>query len=303
VAQAAKGRTRAFVKVQSGCDNFCTYCIVPRARGRQRSESVASVLATVAERVAEGHREVVLTGVHVGAYGRDFGDGTNLAGLLRGILAGTAVERVRLSSLEPEDLTSEMLALWREGGGRLCRHFHLPLQSGCDTVLKRMGRRYRTADFAGLVDAVRREVPGAAITTDLMVGFPGETESEYAESRDFARSMAFAGIHVFKYSPRPGTPAARLPGRVAAPVAKARSDEMMALAAEGSAQFRRGFLGEQLDVLFEDEVSLNGRKYWSGLSDNYVRVYVQSERTLANEMVATRVVEPKADGLTGAIVA
>lgn len=300
-ASPATGRTRAFVKIQTGCDNHCTYCIVPRARGASRSEPLEGVLARVAEEVAAGRREVVLTGVHAGAYGRDFGDGTSLAGLLRAILVRTAVERVRLSSLEPEDLTPELLAVWQEGGERLCRHFHLPLQSGSDAVLRRMGRRYRAADFAELVAEVRRALPGVAITVDVMVGFPGESEAEHAESTAFVRHMGFAGAHVFKYSPRPGTPAARLPGRVPAALAKARSDEMLALAQEGAARFRRSFVGGRLRVLFEDEVRQAGEPAWVGLSDNYIRVCVRSAWSLANRLATVRVEREIDEGLAGSL--
>ncbi|MHB1414278.1 MAG: tRNA (N(6)-L-threonylcarbamoyladenosine(37)-C(2))-methylthiotransferase MtaB [Chloroflexota bacterium] len=311
-----KSRTRAFLKVQDGCDNFCTYCIVPHARGRQRSVPLASVIAAAQAREAEGFHEVVLTGVHVGAYGRDFASGPlaagedglasspRLAGLLRAILVETALERVRLSSLEPEDLTPELLALWREHPGRLCRHFHLPLQSGSDGVLHRMGRRYRTADYARLVAEVRRVVPGAAITTDLMVGFPGESEQEYAETREFVRGMGFAGMHVFRYSPRPGTPAARLPGQVRTLVAKERSEEMLALAAAAAARFRAALQGDVLPVLFEERSGNGDRaRRWTGLTDNYVRVYADGRGDLTNRLLLTRLLAEQGDGLVGQIVA
>lgn len=305
-ATARHPRTRSLVKVQTGCDNHCTYCIVPRARGPQSSVPLASVLSTVVARAAAGYREIVLTGVHVGAYGRDReapDDSPRLPGLIRAILDQTDVERLRLSSLEPEDLSPELLALWPAYGERLCRHLHLPLQSGSDRVLRRMGRRYRAQEFATMVANLRRAVPGVAVTLDLMVGFPGESEEEYRESRDFVRMLGPAGMHVFKYSPRPETPAARLPGRVPAQVAKARSEEMLALAEEGAASFRRRFVGESLSVLFEEETSLGGERRWSGLSDNYIRVYATSREPLANQLKNVTMLGEVNDGLKGAVVA
>ncbi len=307
---AARSRTRSFLKVQDGCDNCCTYCIVPRARGRSRSEPLAEVLAAAQACVAEGCREIVLTGVHVGAYGRDRGASrraaeaasAGLADLLRNLLGQTGVERLRLSSLEPEDLGDELLALWREHPHRLCRHFHLPLQSGSDDVLRRMGRRYRSADYAALVERVREAVPEAAITTDLMVGFPGESEADYAASREFVGALRFAGLHVFRYSPRPGTAAARLPEQVPAAAAKRRSEEMLALAAAQGRAYRLGFLGRTLPVLFEGKVTTATGSYWTGLADNYVRVYVQSAENLANEIRPIRLHGEEADGLAGSIL-
>ncbi|MHB9092954.1 MAG: tRNA (N(6)-L-threonylcarbamoyladenosine(37)-C(2))-methylthiotransferase MtaB [Chloroflexota bacterium] len=295
------GRTRAFVKVQSGCDNHCTYCIVPRARGPQRSEPADAVLASAAGHVVDGYREIVLTGVHVGAYGRDFAatvsDQSLLPGLLRRLLVETQVERLRLSSLEPDDLSPELIALWPAFGERLCRHFHLPLQSGSDTVLRRMGRRYTTSDYARLVEELRQRVSGVAVTADIMVGFPGETDEEHRQSRDFARAIAFAGLHVFKYSPRPGTPATRLPGRVSPSVARERSAELIAGGQVSAAAFRRGFVGQQLSVLFESEEGAGESRRWTGLSDNYVRAYAASAQDLHNQLRAVRVVGEREDGL------
>ncbi len=309
---AARSRTRAFLKVQDGCDNFCTYCIVPRARGRSRSEPLAAVVAAAQARLAEGCREIVLTGVHVGAYGRDRAgkprqrnggpESVGLADLLRALLTQTGVERIRLSSLEPEDLGDELLALWREHPDRLCRHFHLPLQSGSDDVLRRMGRRYQTADYAALVERVRAAVPDVAVTTDLMVGFPGEGEAEHRASYEFVRAMRFAGVHVFRYSPRPGTPAARLPEQVPAAVAKARSEEMLALAAAQARDFRARLVGRTLPVLFEEKVTLATGSWWTGLTDNYVRVYAPSAAELANEIRLARLCGVEQDGLVGSVL-
>lgn len=306
----AGSRTRAFVKVQDGCDSFCTYCIVPRARGPLRSVPQAEVIAAVRAAVAAGHREVVLTGVHVGAYGRDLRErgvdgrqSLTLAGLIRAVLEDTPVERVRLSSIEPEDLTPDLLELWAaDDKGRLCRHFHLPLQSGSDSVLRRMGRRYTTADYARVVAEARRAAPGVAITTDLMVGFPGESEAEFAESLEFVRAQAFAGMHVFRYSPRPGTAAARLPKRVPAEVSKRRSEAMIALAATHADAFRRAQLGLRHRVLLEEQVSRpDGRLCWTGLSDNYVRFYVEAS-AVSDTLVTVTATSVEGDGLSGRVL-
>ncbi|MHB1132523.1 MAG: tRNA (N(6)-L-threonylcarbamoyladenosine(37)-C(2))-methylthiotransferase MtaB [Chloroflexota bacterium] len=293
---AGPGRTRAYLKVQDGCDNRCTYCIVPRARGRQRSEPLAALLDAARARAAAGYQELVLTGVHVGAYGRGVENaGVTLAGLLRQLLDATDLPRLRLSSIEPEDVTPELLALWSASGGRLCRHFHLPLQSGCEATLRRMGRRYRAAAYADLVADIRRTVPGVAITADIMAGFPGEDEAEFAESLAFARAVGFAGLHVFKYSPRPGTPAARYAGQVPPAVARARSEALQAVGASSAATFRESLRDQTLSVLFEER---QGR-HNTGLTDNYVRVYVAGEDNLENLVCATRLLAPHEDGLLG----
>jgi threonylcarbamoyladenosine tRNA methylthiotransferase MtaB len=214
---ALERRGRAFVKVQDGCNSHCTYCIVPKARGPQRSRSVQAIVDEVNLLYRLGYREAVLTGVQIGAYGSDWdrqtrrvrkGNGPSLTMLVERVLADTPMPRIRISSIQPQDWPDGFLELWRDE--RLCRHLHLPLQSGSDTVLRRMVRRYRTADFRQLVENVRSAVPEIAVTADLMVGFPGETPVEHAESLQFAREMAFAEQHVFRYSERPGTAAARL---------------------------------------------------------------------------------------------
>ena len=219
-------RIRALVKIQDGCDNHCTYCIVREARGASRSRAPERVLAEVRRRLDEGHREVILTGVNIGAYGRDRRDdaplpptaGWSLARLVREILESTVVPRLRLSSVEPWDVTDELLALWPDS--RLCRHLHLPLQSGCDETLRRMGRGYTVSRFEETVRALRERVPDMAITTDLIVGFPGETDDEFEKTTRTVAQLAFSRLHVFRYSPRPGTPAASLPGAVDPRVAK-----------------------------------------------------------------------------------
>jgi len=275
-------RTRAFIKVQDGCNNFCTYCIVPLVRGREKSRPLEQVLNEVSRRVADGYKEVVLTGTEIGSYNDK---GIGLTELLQRILEGTGVARLRLSSLQPQEITPELVGLWQDG--RLCRHFHLSLQSGSDAVLKRMNRRYTAADYRRAVDLIREAVPGVAITTDVIVGFPGETEAEFEESYNFARQMDFARIHVFTYSPRPGTKAAALPQQVDDKAKRERSRRMLALGRACVRNFRKKFLGKTVMVLWEKETC----GVWSGLTDNYIRAHTTSEKDLTNQLLPVELAE------------
>ncbi|MGQ9516632.1 MAG: tRNA (N(6)-L-threonylcarbamoyladenosine(37)-C(2))-methylthiotransferase MtaB [Anaerolineae bacterium] len=290
---STRRRTRAFVKVQDGCNNRCTYCVVRLARGPERSRPLEDVLDEVRALAAEGVREIVLTGVHVGAYGRDLG--LDLVDLVQGILRQTDIARLRLSSIEPWHLEERFFGLWKDP--RLCRHLHLPLQSGCDATLRRMGRRYTTAEFTRLVDKAREYIPDVAITTDIMVGFPGETEEEFAQSQAFVERMEFARIHVFRYSPRPGTPAASFPGQVPAEVSAARSDAMMVVGEASGRAFCRRFIGRVMPVLWERREPESG--LWSGLTDNYIRVWTASAEDLHNCLVDTELIALSDDGMLG----
>ncbi len=272
-------RTRAFIKIQDGCDSFCAYCIVPLVRGREKSVPLDRVIEEVKDRVAEGYKEVVLTGTEVGAYNDR---GVGLSELLQRILGETGVARLRLSSLQPREITPELIGLWRDG--RLCRHFHLSLQSGSDSVLRRMGRHYSTVEYQRAVDLIRGVVSGVAVTTDVIVGFPGETDGEFKESYDFAKRMRFARIHVFSYSPRPGTRAADMPGQVDDKAKRERSRRMLALGRACLRNFRQGFLGKTLMVLWEKESC----GVWSGLTDNYIRVYTRSDKDLINQLLPVK---------------
>jgi threonylcarbamoyladenosine tRNA methylthiotransferase MtaB len=289
----AKGHTRAFVKIQDGCDNECTYCIVRLARGRQRSRSELDILDDILSRQAEGYQEVVLTGVHIGAYGRDRGG--RLSSLVEHILSHTQISRLRLSSIEPWDWSPDLLRLWEDE--RLCRHLHLPLQSGCDATLERMRRRYTTQQFAALVSRVRHAVPDVAITTDLIVGFPGEDEAEFSASRDFVREMGFAQVHLFPFSARPGTEATIMPNQVAPATKRERMEGMSSLVAESALAFRRQFVGRELRVLWETR----GARGWSGLTDNYIRVFATSDRDLHNRIRPTHLVAVVPDGMAGEV--
>ncbi len=290
-------RTRAFVKVQDGCDNHCTYCIVRLLRGASRSRPLADVVAEVRALVEEGCQEAVLTGVNLGAYGRDLGQPGGLRGLIEALLADTDLPRLRLSSLEPWDVDEGFLQLWEDA--RLCRQLHLPLQAGCDEMLRRMGRRITVAAFARLVEVARAAVPDVAVTSDVIVGFPGEAETAFRASYDFVAAMAFARLHVFGYSPRPGTPAARLPGWVGREETRERACAMRDLGDGQARRFRRRFVGREMAVLWEQR-RCDG--LWAGLTDNYVQVVTQTEDDLHNRLTVARLVAAHDGCLLGEVI-
>jgi threonylcarbamoyladenosine tRNA methylthiotransferase MtaB len=260
-------RSRALVKVQDGCDSHCTYCIIPRARGRSCSVPPEEVIRRVGTLVDEGHAEVVITGVDLGSYGEDVDRFPDLGGLIELVLRETEVERVRVSSLEPGDFDEAWLALWESS--RVCRHLHLPLQAGSRTVLERMERAYTPEEFASMVDACRRAIPNVTITTDVMVGFPGETDEEFDESYHFIQSLAFDGMHVFKYSRRSGTRAARMPDQIAEKVKARRSEVLRDEAAAGVERLIARHAGSEAGVVWESKKDGVAR----GLTDTNVRVY------------------------------
>jgi threonylcarbamoyladenosine tRNA methylthiotransferase MtaB len=281
----ARLRTRAFIKVQDGCDNRCTFCVTTVARGAGRSRPAEAVLEDIAR--AEAAQEIVLTGVHLGSWGQDLSPRLHLRHLIEKILAESAAPRLRLSSLEPWDLDEDFFSLWQDR--RLCRHLHLPLQSGCEATLRRMARKTTPAAFSALVSAARRAAPEMAITTDVIVGFPGESEAEFAESLAFVREMRFAGGHVFTYSARPGTAAARMPHQVPHPQRKERSAQMRNLLAESAQAYSGPFAGQTLPVLWESATAL-GPEGWelSGLTDNYLRVKAVAPQRLWNQITPVR---------------
>ncbi len=285
------GHTRAFVKVQDGCDNRCAFCIVTVARGAGRSRPVEDVLAEVRRLTVAGYQEAVLSGVHLGSWGHDMGKPRGLEELVRRILAETEIERLRLSSVEPWDLDEGFIELWENP--RLLPHLHLPLQSGCDATLKRMARRTDTAAFGKLVELARKAHPDMAVTTDVMAGFPGESEAEFEESLAFVETVAFARLHVFRYSVRPGTPAASLPGRIPGPVAAERSRRFHELGARLERAFRSRHLGRTMEVLWEESEPHGAALRWSGLTGNYLRVVTDTPEgtDLANRVTAVRLRE------------
>ncbi len=287
-------RTRAFVKVQDGCRNRCTFCIVTVARGEEHSRPIREVVAEVNALHAAGYQEAVLTGVHLGGYGSD--TGADLRALVNALLAETTIPRLRLSSLEPFDLAAEFFDLWPQSAGRLMPHLHLPAQSGSDAVLRRMARRNRVADFEALVAAARDCIPGLTITTDLIVGFPGETEEDFADTVAFARRMEFAHMHIFPYSARTGTVAARFDRQVPEAERKRRARILSALDRELGEQVRRAFLGQTRPVLWEhapaSTADERGAVVWTGLTDNYLRVRTAAtgQVSLHNRILPTRLV-------------
>lgn len=272
VARDARiGRTRAFIKVQDGCDNACTFCITTVARGAGRSRTVAEVVAEVKYLLAAGYSEAVLTGVHLGSFGHDAGDKHGIETLVRAILNETDLPRLRLSSLEPWDLHPDFFRLWENP--RVCRHLHLPLQSGSDRTLKRMLRRTTQAGFSGLVDAARAVAPDMAITSDVIAGFPGETDADFKESAAFIEQMDFAGLHVFPYSARSGTAAARMRHHVRSEIRNARTAQLLAHSAAQTERFARRFSDTIRPVLWENVTAATQDGFVNvGYTDNYVRV-------------------------------
>ncbi len=263
----ALGNTRAFVKIQDGCDMRCSFCLTTVARGHSRSRDPDEVVEEIEALHRQGCLEAVLTGVHAGSYGLD--RGLDLGALVHEILTRTGIQRLRLSSLEPWNFRDDWLDLWSRHDGRLCRHLHMSLQSGSDTVLARMRRRYDAETFLEKVRLVKR-VPGMAVTTDLIAGFPGETEEEHQRTLDVVREAAFAGAHVFAFSPRPGTEAATLPGPIATAVRARRARELKAEVAASEAAFRRNAIGTEALVLWERMGANDDAP--PGLTDNYLRV-------------------------------
>lgn len=266
------GHTRAMLKIQDGCQNFCSYCIIPYARGPERSRPPASVLAEAQRLAKAGYQEVVLTGIHLSSYGRDLKSTVDLPDLLVDLAAIPGIERIRLSSVEPTDVTDKLIALMvREP--KLCRHLHIPLQSGDDEILRRMNRRYQTDDYRYLLKRLRDDMPDIAITTDLIVGFPGETEEQFQNIYDFALEMGFSRLHIFRYSARQGTPAAKFVDPVPKSVQEERSHRLKLLGERMSDAYHQRFIGCELSVLFEQPSEHNG--VWTGYSGNYIRVTIK----------------------------
>ncbi len=297
-------RTRAMVKIEDGCNDFCTFCIIPFTRGMPRSTPTNEVVGLVRQRLEEGYREVVLTGVHMGKYGQDHAqrkrastdptEAPDLPGVVQAVLDRTDVPRLRITSAEPTDAVM-MLPLLTDlrYKGRLAPHLHLPLQSGCDATLARMKRDYDTDEYADVVRQCREAVPGISITTDLIVGFPGETEEEWAQTRRFAQRMEFAKIHAFPFSRRPGTPADKMDGQVSPETRHARTLEAIEISERAEGVYACAHLGRTLPVLWEE--GCDG--VWSGLADNYLRVHTRTSRNLRNTITPAVITAYDAHGL------
>lgn len=280
--ERVSGMTRAYVKIQEGCDQFCSYCIIPYARGPLRSRTEEDTIAEIRELVAAGYKEVILTGIHIGAYGRGKEDKTgNLTHLCRRIIAETDLPRLRLGSVEVTEIDDDMIRLMHDEP-RMARHLHLPLQSGCDTTLENMHRPYSTALFRTRLRELRQALPYIAITTDVMVGFPGESEEDFKTSLKFCNDVEFSAVHVFKYSIRKGTPAAERSDQVEPQVKDRRARQMADVAHKNQRVYARRFLDQTLSVLIEEE-RLPG--VWSGHSSNYLHINVLSEHLSSGEIV------------------
>jgi len=294
-------RTRVQMKVQDGCDNRCTYCIVPYVRGGSRSRSIESVVEHVQRKVKAGFQEIVLTGIHLGDYHPDNDIKRDLGDLIAALLRDTDIHRIRVSSLEPEDFRLEWLEHWENP--RMCRHLHLPMQSGSDYILRRMARRYNSERYHNIVMTAKQLVPGIAISTDIITGFPGESDSDFEQTYQLAKELQFAKAHIFRFSPRQGTAAARMKGQIKEEIKKARSERLLVLNDQDVRRFRQQFLGETVEVLLESYK--HGR--WEGLTDNYLRVEVDglansTNQDWQNTLVKSQLKDLVDEGVLGIVV-
>ncbi|MCC0639170.1 tRNA (N(6)-L-threonylcarbamoyladenosine(37)-C(2))-methylthiotransferase MtaB [Clostridioides sp. ES-S-0049-03] len=293
------GKTRAFMKIQDGCDRFCTYCIIPYARGRVRSRDIDSIVDEVKKLAKNGYKEVVLTGIHVASYGKDLKDkDIKLLDVIKQINEIDAIERIRLSSVEPilftDEFVNEVLKM-----EKVCPHYHLSLQSGCDETLKRMNRRYTTEEYKTIVDRLRDKIPNVAITTDVIVGFPGETNEEFKQTYNFLKDIELSQMHIFKYSPRKGTPAATMENQIDPQMKHFRSEQLLNLSKENFSKFATKFIGSELEVLFEQNIE--GNKF-EGLTSNYIRVVVESDKNIQGQILKVKINDVKNEYVEGILL-
>ena len=293
-------RARAFLKVQEGCDRYCTYCIIPYARGPLRSKIPESTIAEVENLVAQGYLEVVLTGIHTALYGKDFKDRElDLSWLIERLAKIEGLKRLRISSIDPDDFTPSLLEVMTENPV-VCPHYHIPLQSGDDFILRKMGRRYTTSDYESLTGELKKRKPEAAITTDVMVGFPGEDEEKFASSYEFMEKIPFSQLHVFKYSSRKGTPAAEMKEQVDPAVKNERSEKLLKMAENKFQDYAKDFLGQWKEVLVERKTE-NG--YWEGHTDNYlpVKFLAHADLDLGCKLVNVCLQKVEGQEITGSV--
>lgn len=283
-----KEHTRAFIKVQDGCNQFCSYCIIPYARGRVRSRRFENVIAEVERLAANGFKEVVLTGIHLSSYGVDFEEATGLLELIQAVNAVKGIERIRLGSLEPKIVT-EHFASELSKLDKICLHFHLSLQSGCDATLKRMNRKYTTKEYERGCELLRKYFVHPAITTDVIVGFPGETEEEFEQTKAYLEHIHFYEMHIFKYSKRKGTRAAVMPDQIDEQIKAARSEKLIALGHDMSKEFRKFYIGKNEEVLFEEKAVIGDKEYFVGYTKEYVKVAKKTDENLENQIVSGRI--------------
>ncbi len=283
-----KEHTRAFIKVQDGCNQFCSYCIIPYARGRVRSRRFENVIAEVERLAANGFKEVVLTGIHLSSYGVDFEEATGLLELIQAVNAVKGIERIRLGSLEPKIVT-EHFASELSKLDKICPHFHLSLQSGCDATLKRMNRKYTTKEYERGCELLRKYFVHPAITTDVIVGFPGETEEEFEQTKAYLEHIHFYEMHIFKYSKRKGTRAAVMPDQIDEQIKAVRSEKLIALGHDMSKEFRKFYIGKNEEVLFEEKAVIGDKEYFVGYTKEYVKVAKKTAENLENQIVSGRI--------------
>lgn len=283
-----KEHTRAFIKVQDGCNQFCSYCIIPYARGRVRSRRFENVIAEVERLAANGFKEVVLTGIHLSSYGVDFEEATGLLELIQAVNAVKGIERIRLGSLEPKIVTEHFVSELSKLD-KICPHFHLSLQSGCDATLKRMNRKYTTKEYERGCELLRKYFVHPAITTDVIVGFPGETEEEFEQTKAYLEHIHFYEMHIFKYSKRKGTRAAVMPDQIDEQVKAARSEKLIALGHDMSKEFRKFYIGKNEEVLFEEKAVIGDKEYFVGYTKEYVKVAKKTDENLENQIVSGRI--------------
>lgn len=283
-----KEHTRAFIKVQDGCNQFCSYCIIPYARGRVRSRRFENVIAEVERLAANGFKEVVLTGIHLSSYGVDFEEATGLLELIQAVNAVKGIERIRLGSLEPKIVT-EHFASELSKLDKICPHFHLSLQSGCDATLKRMNRKYTTKEYERGCELLRKYFVHPAITTDVIVGFPGETEEEFEQTKAYLEHIHFYEMHIFKYSKRKGTRAAVMPDQIDEQIKAVRSEKLIALSHDMSKEFRKFYIGKNEEVLFEEKAVIGDKEYFVGYTKEYVKVAKKTDENLENQIVSGRI--------------
>ncbi len=283
-----KEHTRAFIKVQDGCNQFCSYCIIPYARGRVRSRRFENVIAEVERLAANGFKEVVLTGIHLSSYGVDFEEAVGLLELIQAVNAVKGIERIRLGSLEPKIVT-EHFASELSKLDKICPHFHLSLQSGCDATLKRMNRKYTTKEYERGCELLRKYFVHPAITTDVIVGFPGETEEEFEQTKAYLEHIHFYEMHIFKYSKRKGTRAAVMPDPIDEQIKAARSEKLIALGHDMSKEFRKFYIGKNEEVLFEEKAVIGDKEYFVGYTKEYVKVAKETDENLENQIVSGRI--------------
>lgn len=296
--ERVSGMTRAYVKIQEGCDQFCAYCAIPYARGPLRSRSEQDTIDEINMLVERGYKEVILTGIHIGAYGRGVKDETcDLTGLCRRILDETAIERLRIGSLEGIEVTDALIEMIASDE-RMAKHLHLPLQSGCDRTLSAMRRPYDTEEFREMMRRIRGKVPNIAVTTDLMVGFPGETDEDFKESLVFCNDIAFSAMHIFKYSMRSGTPAAAMPDQIDPQIKERRAKQMADVAQKNKLDYERRFVGQTLRILVEEQTK-DG--LWTGHSSNYLLVTFPGENIRSGDFVDVKITSAERNRLLGEI--